>query len=109
MSKADTGDILLFRSKGDGFAFFGASITRAVTQSHFDHVAIILRYGDSVKDLYIMEAVGNKGVRMVSWRNVRDQVSDFGIIEKIVTRKLQFQMTEKRLNDLDAFRRDTVG
>lgn len=88
LSKADTGDILLSRSKQDGIEFFGVTLARTFTSSHFDHVAIILRYGDSVKDLYFMEAVGSKGVRMVSWRNFRDQIGEFGIVEKVVTRKL---------------------
>lgn len=71
---------------------------------------MILRYGDQLKDLYILEAIGDLGVRIVSWYNLRDQLSagesaGTGIFEKIVTRKLLFQITEKRLQDLDAFRR----
>lgn len=42
----DTGDIILFRCRGNGMNFMGPQITRTVTGSPFDHIAIILRFGD---------------------------------------------------------------
>jgi phosphoserine phosphatase len=50
---------------------FGSWVTRVLTASHFDHIALVMRFGDSINDLYILEAVGEKGVRMVSWNNLR--------------------------------------
>ena len=69
MSEVDTGDILLFRCNNQ--RMFGSWVTRVLTASHFDHIALIMRFGDSINDLYILEAVGEKGVRMVSWNNLR--------------------------------------
>lgn len=62
---------------------------------------MILRYGDSVKDLYILEAVGDRGVRMTTWNNIRSELYAGGFFDKIVTRKLIYEMTPERLNDLD--------
>ena len=107
MQQVDTGDILLFRSQSQ--SLFGSSFTRKVTNSHFDHVCIILRFGEQVKDLYIQEAVGGKGVRLTSWANIRTELYTNGFFEKIVTRKLLFEMTSEKLNDLDQFRRQSVG
>jgi hypothetical protein len=56
-----------------------------------------------------LEAVGDRGVRMTSWLNLRTELYIGGFFEKIVTRKLIYEMTSERLNDLDDFRRATVG
>ena len=70
---------------------------------------MILRFGDQLKDLYILEAVGKMGVRIVSWENLREQLHHNGFFEKLVTRKLLFQATERKLTSLDTFRRKVVG
>ena len=67
-------------------------MTRTVTGSHFDHVAIILRFGETLNDLYILEAVGEKGVRLTSWFNIRTELKEDGFFDKIITRKLLFDM-----------------
>ena len=107
LSQVDTGDILLIRTNSN--RFIGPWLTRAYTASHFDHIQIILRYGDSVRDLYILEAVGDRGVRMTTWNNIRSELYAGGFFDKIVTRKLIYEMTPQRLNDLDQFRRNCVG
>jgi hypothetical protein len=84
-------------------------VTRALTYSHFDHIALVLRFGDTLNDLYILEAVGDRGVRMASWLNLRYELKIGGFFEKIVTRKLIYEMTNKRLDDLDRFRRNSIG
>ena len=107
LSQVDTGDILLIRTNSN--RFIGPWITRTYTASHFDHVQMILRYGDNVRDLYILEAVGDRGVRMTTWANIRSELYAGGFFDKIVTRKLIYEMTPQRLNDLDLFRRNCVG
>ena len=69
----------------------------------------MLRFGEFVKDLYILEAVGEKGVRLTSWYNTRTEVYHGGFFDKIATRKLIFDMTSEKLADLDQFRRNSVG
>ena len=105
----DTGDAILFRSHGHQTGIMGPNLTRAFTGSHFDHVAIVMRFGDHVKDLYILEAVGETGVRLASWVNIRNELYDRGFYEKLITRKLIFNMTTEKLTNLDMFRRNTVG
>jgi len=109
LKHVDTGDILLFRCESPRQAILGAWVTRALTNSHYDHVAIILRFGDQVRDLYILEAVGDRGVRITSWINLRSELYVNGFFEKIATRKLMYEMTTQKLTDLDLFRRNCVG
>ena len=107
LKNVDTGDILLFRT--DTKNVLGSWITRTFTNSHFDHVAVLLRFGDSVKDLYLFEAVGERGVRLASWINTRSELYPGGFFEKIVTRKLLLEMTGEKLHELDSFRRNSTG
>ena len=82
LRQVDTGDILLFRCNSQ--SIFGAWITRAFTNSHYDHVSILMRFGPQLKDLYILEAVGDKGVRLTSWISVRRELYAGGFFDKIV-------------------------
>lgn len=107
LKKADTGDILLFRSRSN--RILGQWIVRGLSGSEFDHVGLVMRFGDRLKDMFIFEAVGQKGVRLINWQNVRSELYDGGFFEKIVWRKLNMQMTAKKLAKLDSFRKDTVG
>ena len=56
LKKADTGDILLFRSVSN--RLFGQWVIRGVSGSDFDHVGMIMRFGDSLSDMFVFEAVG---------------------------------------------------
>ena len=100
---------MLFRCDSSRGGVFGPWLTRAVTSSHFDHVALIMRFGDTMKDLYILEAVGERGVRLLSWLSLRAELYPGGFFGKIVTRKLLYEMTPEKLNDLDKFRKNCVG
>jgi hypothetical protein len=62
-----------------------------------------------LKDLYILEAVGDKGVRIASWLTIRSELFEEGFFERLVTRKLLYDMTPEKLTDLDLFRRNAVG
>ena len=46
-----------------------------------------------MKDLFVLEAVGDRGVRITSWVNIRAELYVGGFFDKICTRKLLFDMT----------------
>jgi hypothetical protein len=72
LKSADTGDILLFRA-----THAGGFITRTLTGSRFDHVAMILKFADDDgqdKDLYLLEATGNLGVCLNKWSAIRGSI-----------------------------------
>ena len=83
----DTGDILLFRSNN----LIGTWITRTFTKSEFDHVGLILRFGNTVEDVFILDSVGEQGVRVTPWICARQFLG--GFYDKIAYRKLNFDMT----------------
>jgi hypothetical protein len=63
IDEADSGDIVLFRGKK-----LGAAITRGVTQSEYDHIAMVLKFEDD-NQVYIIDAT-LAGVNITSWDQV---------------------------------------
>jgi hypothetical protein len=59
---ADTGDVLLFRSRGS----MPRVIRAASGNGRFDHVALLLRLDNG--DVGLLEATGNNGVGVVEWK-----------------------------------------
>ena len=64
-----------------------------MTASHFDHVGLILRFGDTLDELYIFEAVGEDGVRLTPWINARFYLGNY--FDKIGFRKLNYEISKK--------------
>ena len=63
-------------------------LQRAYTNSHFDHVAICLKYQDRNRaDIIVLEAVGDLGVRIVPWYEMRLSLGSY--YEKVCIRKLK--------------------
>jgi hypothetical protein len=66
---ADTGDILLFRG-----THAGGKLTRTVTASHFDHVAMVLKFQNDPNEVFMVEATGNMGVSLNRWDYLREHI-----------------------------------
>ena len=54
-------------------------------------MGIILRFGENIDDLYVLESVGDEGVRMTSWACARHYVGSY--FDKIGYRKLNYELT----------------
>ncbi|CDW86473.1 UNKNOWN [Stylonychia lemnae] len=65
LKTADVGDIILFRGRR-----FGAKFTRQLTQSKFDHVAIILKFEAENKELFFLDSTSN----VVKFRSNNPQI-----------------------------------
>ena len=50
------------------------SLTRAVTWSDFDHVAMVLKFGTDPNEVYFVEATGGVGVSINRWSYIRSSV-----------------------------------
>lgn len=46
---------------------------------------------------------------MIGWNSLRRELYTNGFFEKICTRKLNYEMTNERLKDLDKFRQNSIG
>ena len=88
LKHVDTGDIILMRSNNR----MGPWVTRTFTKSHYDHVGIILRYGNVMDDLFIMEAIGEEGVRLNPWCEARQFIGN--IFDQVGWRKLNFDRSD---------------
>ena len=70
---------------------------------------MIMRFGNSLKELMVLEAVADKGVRMIQWMKIRAELYENGFFNKICIRKLVANMTDERLKNLDNFRKNCFG
>lgn len=87
MDQAETGDILLFRGNKAITA-----LTRAMTYSHFDHVAVVIRFFEQPKELFYLEAVSN-GVCIKRWSSLRNIIGPNHHYAQLVFRHVEFDRT----------------
>ena len=88
-------DVLLFRGKN-----ITSKFQRSFTGSHYDHVALILRYGNN--ELVLLEATGREGVGLCSWSCfMRNKWQN--LYKKLVLRHLEVQRTDKMIETLEKF------
>jgi hypothetical protein len=64
-------------------------ITRAITFSEFDHVAIIIRI-EGEDDVHYIEATGGPGVSLRKWDNLKKNVGEDKFYHKIVYRHVNY-------------------
>jgi len=98
---ADTGDVLLFRSKGAM-----PRVIRTATGGHFDHVAMILKL-DGGK-LALLEATGNVGVSLVIWKEFLEHEWQL-LYPELALRRVRFPRTAENLQNLQRWVRSVVG
>lgn len=95
ISEANIGDILLFRSKA-----LSAKLQRGVTQSKYDHVAMLLKWKDN--QIGLLEATGKTGVQLLLWEDFMSY-SWHLLYTRLVFRKLEIQRTEEMMEKLESF------
>jgi hypothetical protein len=89
-----TGDLLLFQG-----SMSGPMLIRTVTGSQFDHVALLLKF-DHIDDVYLVEAVGNRGVSYNKWEYLREHIGKGKFYSKLSYRKvLTANDASKKLGD----------
>lgn len=85
-SKANTGDILLFRGHAND-----SKLQRAFTNADYDHVAILYRKNNI---LYVYESTGKEGVKLRPWQEFINYLW-YLLYEKMAFRSLN--ITEERM------------
>jgi len=99
--RADTGDILLFKSKT-----FAAKLQRSLTRCEYDHVALLLRYSNG--EIVLLEATGKEGVGLCRWKTFRKNNWQ-KLYNKLVFRKLQFDRNPDSIDHVEKFVKSVVG
>ncbi|CAI2368613.1 unnamed protein product [Moneuplotes crassus] len=79
LNEADSGDILLFTGKT-----VISGITRKITNSHYDHVAMVLTFLED-DEIYFLESTAS-GVHVTTWTELKTYVDE--LYSKVVWRKL---------------------
>ena len=67
----------------------GQLMIRALTGSEYDHVAMVLVFESDPNEVYLVEAVGNKGVSYNKWGNIRDHIGTDKFYAKLVFRHIK--------------------
>lgn len=99
---AQTGDVLLFRSKG---AF--PKLLRAVSgRARFDHVGIILKLDTNV--VAVLEATGNTGVGVCTWKEFLEN-EWHKLYPELALRRVRFQRDPERLQRLQEWINEVIG
>jgi hypothetical protein len=101
---ADTGDLLLYKSNSTS-----AAITRTFTNSHFDHVGMVLKFETDPNEIYIVDATGNLGVSLNKWSFLRENVGHRKFYERVVFRHIKFNRSEKMIENLEVFLKEAIG
>ena len=83
------------------------ALTRAVTYSHFDHVAIVLRFFEQPKELFYLEAVST-GVQIKRWSNLRNLIGPNQHYAQLVYRHVHFDRTQV-FSKMEKFLEKSVG
>ena len=87
---ADFGDILLF----SGNQTFNI-LTRTVTRSEFDHVAMVLKFETDPSEIFLFESTQQKGVSVVKWSSIENDIGPNKFYRHCVFRHVEFDRNEK--------------
>jgi hypothetical protein len=104
LQEADTGDLLLFKSESAP-----SFLTRAFTNSQFDHVAMILKFENEEDEIFLVEATGNYGVSLNKWGNLRANVGNDKFYRRIIYRKIDFERDDRMVDSLELFLKEAIG
>lgn len=87
----------------------GSKITRTVTGSYFDHVAMVLKFDTDENEVYIVEATGQNGVALNRWTFLRDHIGEKKFYRKLVFRHIDFERSDEMVDNLEIFLKEAVG
>ena len=98
---ANTGDILLFRSKG-----FVAKMQRGLTGGKYDHIALIMCFSSG--KVILLEATEKDGVACIEW-DYFIKMNWHLLYSRLVYRSLETMRTEDMIRNLEKFVKTVDG
>ena len=104
METADTGDILLFR--GNRATSF---LTRTLTWSNYDHVAMVLKFENDPNEVFYIESVGKVGVTINRWSLLRKHIGKNKFYRKCTFRHISAERDDDMMDKVDQLVKEIVG
>lgn len=84
-------------------------LTRTVTNSYFDHVAMVLKFETEPDEIFLVEAVGGLGVTLNRWSFLRNSVGYGKFYKRMIFRHVNFDRGEKMVDNLEKLLSEAVG
>lgn len=103
MEKAESGDILLFKTRDKG-----AALIRAATLSNYDHVAMIVKDINAPNKVFYVESAENNGVSKRKWEFLRTCVGKNKFYESVTFRHVYFDRSNI-YNQTELFLKQVLG
>jgi len=85
------------------------ALTRAITWSDFDHVAMIMKFSSDPNDVYFIEAVGEKGVSLNKWSFTRNHIGPDKFYAYLVYRHVEFNRGSEAMDKLTQYTTKCLG
>ena len=70
---------------------------------------MILKMDNDDKEIYMVEATGNRGVALNKWEYLRQHCGSGKFYEKVVFRHVDFPRTNDMVDDLEQFLKEAIG
>lgn len=86
-----------------------SGLTRAYSKSHFDHVAMLLKFETDPDEVYLVEATGNNGVDINRWSFLKNHIGQGKFYDKVVYRHVDFDRSDDMFSKLEKFLAQAVG
>jgi hypothetical protein len=84
-------------------------LTRTFTNSHFDHIAMLLKFESDENEIYLVDATGNCGVCLNKWENLKGDIGDDQFYSKVIYRHINFDRNDKMVDNLEQFLQEAIG
>lgn len=97
----ETGDLIFFKGKS-----LGGKVTRFITRSQYDHVAMILKNNNG--EIVLFESSGNYGCELINWHVFQNHYCN-STYEQVAFRHLTTSRTQDLLQKLDTFIKQAKG
>ena len=79
-------------------------MTRTVTGSLFDHVAMVLKFDLDPDEIFLLEATTGSGVSITRWSFINDDIGPINkFYQKCIFRHIEFERSQDVLNSFNIF------
>jgi len=84
-------------------------LTRTLTWSNYDHVAMVLKFENDANEVFYIEAVGKIGVAINRWSLLRKHIGKNKFYKRCVFRHIDCDRSDEMLDSVEKLIKEIVG